>query len=71
MTTSRQPKRTRVIEGAADTVQRVGQRVWQVPVTGLKASSAGFAWLKMPKKVFELIGLPLVIELLLSSLDMV
>jgi len=32
--TSRQPRRTRVIEGANDTVQRVGQRAWQVPVTG-------------------------------------
>ena len=32
--TSRQPRRTRVVEGANDTVQRVGQRVWQVPSTG-------------------------------------
>ena len=32
--TSRQPRRTRLIEGAHDTVQRVGQRVWAVPVTG-------------------------------------
>jgi len=31
--TSRQPRRTRVIEGGNDTVQRVGQRVWRVPPT--------------------------------------
>ncbi|MFN8031906.1 MAG: TRAM domain-containing protein [Mycobacterium sp.] len=32
--TGRQPRRTRLIEGAHDTVQRVGQRMWAVPVTG-------------------------------------
>ena len=32
--TSRQPRRTRVIEGANDTVQRVGRRAWRVPSTG-------------------------------------
>ncbi|MCI4676264.1 TRAM domain-containing protein [Mycolicibacterium litorale] len=32
--TSRAPRCTRLVEGAADTVQRVAQRVWRVPVTG-------------------------------------
>lgn len=32
--TRRQPRRTRLIEGDDDTAQRVGQRVWRVPVTG-------------------------------------
>ncbi|WP_328354602.1 TRAM domain-containing protein [Mycobacterium sp. NBC_00419] len=32
--TTRQPRRTRVVEGAEETVQRVGDRVWRVPVTG-------------------------------------
>lgn len=32
--TTRQPRRTRVVEGAEETVQRVGERVWRVPVTG-------------------------------------
>ncbi|WP_156432964.1 TRAM domain-containing protein [Mycobacterium sp. M26] len=32
--TTRQPRRTRLVEGAEDAVQRVGERVWRVPVTG-------------------------------------
>ncbi len=32
--TTRQPRRTRVVEGADESVQRAGERVWRVPVTG-------------------------------------
>lgn len=32
--TTRQPRRTRLVEGAEEAVQRVGERVWRVPVTG-------------------------------------